>query len=366
MPTHGGINVHASLLPKYRGAAPVAYAIFDGEKQTGVTIIKMTPGLDAGDMLAQEALDILPRRNGRRAGSPTRAAGREARGGGDRPDRAGTGRGREAGQAQVTKAPKLKKEFGLIDWTKPAEQVCNQSARCSRGRPRTRSCIAPAKQPMRVIISSRRYPLPVVDATLPARTFRPRSAADLIVAAVALRTRGGSESSLRNPRTSASRQEANDGGRVPARPSASAGRPLRAGMRHERHPARAERQPAERAAGARSLPQRDAFVQELLDDACRRIASAAPTAGSSRNWSTASSAAAARSTRCSGRSSAATRTGRAGLWDALRLGAFQLALLTHVPPHARRQRDRRTGGRTSAAARRRDSSTACCAAVRDW
>src|SRR5215471_1922989 len=60
IPTRGTINVHASLLPKYRGAAPVAYAIIGGEKQTGVTIIKVTPGLDSGDMIAQEALDILP------------------------------------------------------------------------------------------------------------------------------------------------------------------------------------------------------------------------------------------------------------------------------------------------------------------
>src|SRR5689334_13042171 len=47
----GGINVHASLLPKYRGAAPVAWAIYHGETRTGVTIIRMTTGLDAGDML---------------------------------------------------------------------------------------------------------------------------------------------------------------------------------------------------------------------------------------------------------------------------------------------------------------------------
>ena len=57
---HGGINVHASLLPKYRGAAPIAWAIYHGETQTGVTIIRMSICLDAGDMLAQEAIDIGP------------------------------------------------------------------------------------------------------------------------------------------------------------------------------------------------------------------------------------------------------------------------------------------------------------------
>jgi methionyl-tRNA formyltransferase len=57
---HGGINVHASLLPKYRGAAPIAWAIYHGETRTGVTIIRMSIHLDAGDILAQETLDILP------------------------------------------------------------------------------------------------------------------------------------------------------------------------------------------------------------------------------------------------------------------------------------------------------------------
>src|SRR6516162_4352434 len=60
VPAHGGINVHASLLPKYRGAAPVAWAIYHGETQTGVTIIRMSVALDAGDMLAQESVNIDP------------------------------------------------------------------------------------------------------------------------------------------------------------------------------------------------------------------------------------------------------------------------------------------------------------------
>src|SRR2546422_1033674 len=58
VPPQGGINVHASLLPRYRGAAPIAWAIYHGETRTGVTIIRMSVSLDAGDMLAQEALDI--------------------------------------------------------------------------------------------------------------------------------------------------------------------------------------------------------------------------------------------------------------------------------------------------------------------
>lgn len=126
VPPHGGINVHASLLPKYRGAAPVAWAIYHGEKQTGVTIIKMSVSLDAGDMLAQEAIDI---------GADETAGEVEAR---LAPLGArlalqvieqienGTVPGRKQDPSQVTKAPKLKKEHGLIDWSRTAEQVCNQ------------------------------------------------------------------------------------------------------------------------------------------------------------------------------------------------------------------------------------------------
>jgi methionyl-tRNA formyltransferase len=121
----GGINVHASLLPKYRGAAPVAWAIYHGETRTGVTIIRMTTGLDAGDMLAQEALDILPDET---AGElEARLAPLGARLALKVIDEiaAGTAHGAKQDKAQVTKAPKLKKEDGLIDWSRSAEQVCH-------------------------------------------------------------------------------------------------------------------------------------------------------------------------------------------------------------------------------------------------
>jgi methionyl-tRNA formyltransferase len=125
VPPHGGINVHASLLPKYRGAAPIAWAIYHGETRTGVTIIKMSVSLDAGDMLAQEALDI---------GHDETAGDVEAR---LAPLGArlalevieqiqnGTVQGRKQDPSEVTKAPKLKKEHGLIDWGRSASAVCN-------------------------------------------------------------------------------------------------------------------------------------------------------------------------------------------------------------------------------------------------
>ena len=126
VPPLGGINVHASLLPKYRGAAPVAWALYHGETRTGVTIIRMSVHLDAGEMLAQEALDILPDETegeleARLAPLGARlaldVAGRLAQG-----PVAGT----VQDKSQVTKAPKLKKENGLIDWTRGAVEVCNQ------------------------------------------------------------------------------------------------------------------------------------------------------------------------------------------------------------------------------------------------
>ena len=122
----GGINVHASLLPKYRGAAPVAWAIYHGETKTGVTIIKMSVHLDAGDMLAQEALDIGPEET---AGElEARLAPLGARLATQVVDQiaAGTAQGTKQDQAQVTKAPKLKKEYGLIDWSRTTEEVGNQ------------------------------------------------------------------------------------------------------------------------------------------------------------------------------------------------------------------------------------------------
>jgi methionyl-tRNA formyltransferase len=123
---HGGINVHSSLLPKYRGAAPVAWAIYHGETRTGVTIIKMSVAMDAGNMLAQEAIDIGPDET---AGElEARLAPLGAKLVLQVIDRiaAGTVQGIKQDPAQVTKAPKLQKEHGLIDWSRTAEQVCNQ------------------------------------------------------------------------------------------------------------------------------------------------------------------------------------------------------------------------------------------------
>jgi methionyl-tRNA formyltransferase len=124
--TQGGINVHASLLPRYRGAAPINWAIYHGETRTGVTIIRMSIRLDAGDILAQEAVDIGPEEKaGELEGRLGPLGARLAL---DVVNRFASGQplaGTKQDPSQVTQAPKLTKEHGLIDWTRSAEQVCN-------------------------------------------------------------------------------------------------------------------------------------------------------------------------------------------------------------------------------------------------
>jgi methionyl-tRNA formyltransferase len=113
-------------LPKYRGAAPIAWAIYHGEVETGVTIIRMSIGLDAGNMLAQSKVIIEPMET---AGElEARIAPIGAKLALDVIERMKQGPviGEPQEKAKVTKAPKLKKEDGLIDWTRLAQAVVRQ------------------------------------------------------------------------------------------------------------------------------------------------------------------------------------------------------------------------------------------------
>jgi methionyl-tRNA formyltransferase len=123
---HGGINVHASLLPKYRGAAPIAWAIYHGEKQTGVTIIQMSVQLDAGGMIAQEAVDIGPDETAGELEARLAPLGAKLALQSIEQIVAGTAKAIQQDKSLVTKAPKLKKEDGLIDWQRDAWAVFNQ------------------------------------------------------------------------------------------------------------------------------------------------------------------------------------------------------------------------------------------------
>ncbi len=122
IPSHGAINLHASLLPKYRGAAPVQYAILCGESETGVTIFQIEPALDAGPILAVERLTIgaketsgeLETRLAQLAAPMTGAVVDAIESESVVP--------RVQNTDDVTKAPRLKKTDGWIDWNRtPAE-----------------------------------------------------------------------------------------------------------------------------------------------------------------------------------------------------------------------------------------------------
>jgi methionyl-tRNA formyltransferase len=153
IPLHGGINVHASLLPKYRGAAPVAWALYHGETVTGVTIIRMSAGLDAGDMLAREEVPILPGEmagelEARLAPVGARLALRVVE-----QIASGTAAGVKQDKSQVTKAPKLTKEHGLVAWDRSAPEVCNQ-VRAMQPWPTAYTFLhRPGQPPLRMILS---------------------------------------------------------------------------------------------------------------------------------------------------------------------------------------------------------------------
>lgn len=122
----GGINVHASLLPKYRGAAPIAWAIYNGERESGVTIIRMSAALDAGAILLQQAIPIEPDETAGALEERLAPLGGRLAVTVIEQIAAGTSKGVPQDTALVTKAPKLTKEHGLIDWTRPAQGVCDQ------------------------------------------------------------------------------------------------------------------------------------------------------------------------------------------------------------------------------------------------
>jgi len=165
--THGGINVHASLLPKYRGAAPIAWAIYHGETQTGVTIIQMTPQLDAGGMILQEAVDIGPEET---AGElEARLAPLGAKMALQAIEQVTAAKPMKQDQSQVTKAPKLKKEDGLIDWSRSAIDVCNQ-IRAMQPWPTAYTFRHGQGPPTRIMITKASLSLPMLPVEAPQST----------------------------------------------------------------------------------------------------------------------------------------------------------------------------------------------------
>ncbi|NWG15332.1 MAG: methionyl-tRNA formyltransferase [Chloroflexi bacterium] len=117
IPPYGSINVHASLLPRWRGAAPIQAAIRAGDTETGITIMKMDAGLDTGPMLSQRAIPIMPDETGQSLHDRLAQLGAELLNetlpgylSGDIPPQPQPASG-------VTYAPQIKKEEGMIDWS---------------------------------------------------------------------------------------------------------------------------------------------------------------------------------------------------------------------------------------------------------
>ena len=120
MPRFGCVNIHASLLPKYRGAAPIQWAILDGEKETGVTIMQMNEGLDTGDMLTKVIVPIEDNDTGESLFDKMAEAGAKLLIETIPQIEAGTLQPEAQDDSLSTYAKMIKKEMGLIDWEKDA------------------------------------------------------------------------------------------------------------------------------------------------------------------------------------------------------------------------------------------------------
>jgi methionyl-tRNA formyltransferase len=129
LPRYGILNVHASLLPKYRGAAPIQWAIASGEAQTGVTIMQIDAGLDTGDMLLKASVPIKPDETALDLSARLAPLGAGLLIEALRQIATNSIHREKQNEAEATYAPVLKKEDGLIDWSRPAPQIYN----CLRG-----------------------------------------------------------------------------------------------------------------------------------------------------------------------------------------------------------------------------------------
>lgn len=127
IPRFGCINVHASLLPKYRGAAPIQWAIIRGERETGVTTMQMDAGMDTGPILLLRALPIEPNETSVDLAARLARLGAEALVETLSLLKAGKLIPTQQDGSQATLAPLLKKEDGLIRWEESAEAIFNRA-----------------------------------------------------------------------------------------------------------------------------------------------------------------------------------------------------------------------------------------------
>jgi methionyl-tRNA formyltransferase len=126
LPPLGNINLHASLLPKYRGAAPIQWAIASGEIVTGVTTMRIDAGLDTGDILLQKEIPIAPEDTAETLSPHLASVGAELMVETLQCLQAGTVRPRPQDHAAASLAPILQREDGLIDFRRSAVEICNR------------------------------------------------------------------------------------------------------------------------------------------------------------------------------------------------------------------------------------------------
>lgn len=126
LPPLGNINLHASLLPKYRGAAPIQWAIARGESTTGVTTMRIDAGLDTGDILLQREIPIQPSDTAETLSPALAATGANLMIDTLRGLQAGTIIARPQDDEKATLAPILKKEDGRIDFRRTAREICDR------------------------------------------------------------------------------------------------------------------------------------------------------------------------------------------------------------------------------------------------
>ena len=126
LPPFGSINVHSSVLPKYRGAAPINWAILDGQKETGVTIMYMTRDLDAGDIVCSKKTDIMPDEDARELTHRLALLGADALEDAIEKIADGTAVRTPQDHSASTYAPMLSKDLSPMDWTRSAQALHDQ------------------------------------------------------------------------------------------------------------------------------------------------------------------------------------------------------------------------------------------------
>ena len=153
----GGINLHASLLPKYRGAAPINWAVYDGCEETGVTVIHMTRKLDAGPNLIQRSVTIGKTEDAVELEERLSVLGVDAINESISMLQAWDGEsaiGEKQNPSAATKAPRLKKTDGNIDWTRSAQQIVDQLRAFQPWPGIYTHWLRPEGEPLRVVLKS--------------------------------------------------------------------------------------------------------------------------------------------------------------------------------------------------------------------